>query len=78
MALASTDHNPTEMVLIQCAASLFSSLFPDQGLNRTLFSIYRKIRRMYDTRNYVGRFTKEEEERLMELYEEFGGMIFYS
>eukprot|EP00111_Clytia_hemisphaerica_P001875 TCONS_00005265-protein len=44
----------------------------NKGLNRTLFAIYRKIRRIYDTRNYAGKYNKEEEDRLMELHEELG------
>lgn len=42
-----------------------------KGLNRTLFAVYRKVTRMYDTRNYVGKYTKEEEFRLLELCDEY-------
>jgi len=32
-----------------------------------LFAVYRKVTRMYDQRNYVGKYSKEEESQLLEL-----------
>ena len=43
-----------------------------KGLNRPLSSVYRKVVRMYDTRNYMGRYTKEEERRLLQLHRRHG------
>lgn len=43
-----------------------------KGLNRPLSAVYRKVTRMYDTRNYVGRYTKEEERLLLQLYRRVG------
>ncbi|XP_066489390.1 cyclin-D-binding Myb-like transcription factor 1 isoform X2 [Tiliqua scincoides] len=37
------------------------------GLNRPLFAVYRRVLRMYDDRNHVGKYTPEEIERLKEL-----------
>nr|XP_033814316.1 cyclin-D-binding Myb-like transcription factor 1 isoform X2 [Geotrypetes seraphini] len=37
------------------------------GLNRPLFAVYRRVLRMYDDRNHVGKYTPEEIERLREL-----------
>ncbi|XP_075064785.1 cyclin-D-binding Myb-like transcription factor 1 isoform X2 [Mixophyes fleayi] len=37
------------------------------GLNRPLFAVYRRVLRMYDDRNHVGKYTHTEIERLREL-----------
>ncbi|KAK3579058.1 hypothetical protein CHS0354_029918 [Potamilus streckersoni] len=38
-----------------------------QGLQRPLFSVYRRVTRMYDQKNHIGRYTPEEMQRLREL-----------
>ncbi|XP_076053058.1 cyclin-D-binding Myb-like transcription factor 1 isoform X2 [Oratosquilla oratoria] len=38
-----------------------------QGINRPLFSIYRRVIRMYDQNNHMGRYSEEEVEQLREL-----------
>ncbi|XP_062850943.1 cyclin-D-binding Myb-like transcription factor 1 [Trichomycterus rosablanca] len=42
------------------------------GLNRPLFAVYRRVLRMYDNRNHVGKYTQEEIERLKELRQKHG------
>ncbi|KAG5261462.1 hypothetical protein AALO_G00284510 [Alosa alosa] len=42
------------------------------GLNRPLFAVYRRVLRMYDNRNHVGKYTPEEIEKLKELREKHG------
>ncbi|KAL1766102.1 cyclin-D-binding Myb-like transcription factor 1 isoform X1 [Sigmodon hispidus] len=42
------------------------------GLNRPLFSVYRRVVRMYDDKNHVGKYTSEEIEKLKELREQHG------
>ncbi|XP_072257850.1 cyclin-D-binding Myb-like transcription factor 1 [Pyxicephalus adspersus] len=37
------------------------------GLNRPLFAVYRRVLRMYDDRNHVGKYTHAEVEKLREL-----------
>ncbi|CAH2275653.1 cyclin-D-binding Myb-like transcription factor 1 [Pelobates cultripes] len=37
------------------------------GLNRPLFAVYRRVLRMYDDRNHVGKYTHAEIEKLREL-----------
>ncbi|KAJ8381895.1 hypothetical protein SKAU_G00026730 [Synaphobranchus kaupii] len=37
------------------------------GLNRPLFAVYRRVLRMYDNRNHVGKYTPEEIDQLKEL-----------
>ncbi|XP_076813869.1 uncharacterized protein LOC143460298 [Clavelina lepadiformis] len=37
------------------------------GLNRPLFAVYRRIRRLYDKRNYKGKYSSEELLKLQEL-----------
>ncbi|XP_053109767.1 cyclin-D-binding Myb-like transcription factor 1 isoform X3 [Hemicordylus capensis] len=37
------------------------------GLNRPLFAVYRRVLRMYDDRNHVGKYTPEEIDKLKEL-----------
>ncbi|XP_054061121.1 cyclin-D-binding Myb-like transcription factor 1 isoform X2 [Rissa tridactyla] len=39
------------------------------GLNRPLFAVYRRVLRMYDDRNHVGKYTPEEIEKLKEIAE---------
>lgn len=43
-----------------------------QGLNRPVFAVYRKVKRMYDTRNYRGKYTGKEVEQLKNLYAKYG------
>ncbi|KAM6984761.1 cyclin-D-binding Myb-like transcription factor 1 [Aplochiton taeniatus] len=42
------------------------------GLNRPLFAVYRRVLRMYDNRNHVGKYTPEEIEKLKELRQNHG------
>nr|XP_046235179.1 cyclin-D-binding Myb-like transcription factor 1 isoform X2 [Scatophagus argus] len=42
------------------------------GLNRPLFAVYRRVLRMYDNRNHVGKYTAEEIEKLKTLREKHG------
>ncbi|KAM9467411.1 cyclin-D-binding Myb-like transcription factor 1 isoform 1-T1 [Clarias gariepinus] len=42
------------------------------GLNRPLFAVYRRVLRMYDNRNHVGKYTQEEIEKLKELRQKHG------
>ncbi|XP_077090882.1 cyclin-D-binding Myb-like transcription factor 1 [Siphateles boraxobius] len=42
------------------------------GLNRPLFAVYRRVLRMYDNRNHVGKYTDEEINKLKELKEKHG------
>lgn len=35
-----------------------------QGLNRPLFNIYRRVIRMYDSKNYIGRYSDDELQKL--------------
>ncbi|XP_043944279.1 cyclin-D-binding Myb-like transcription factor 1 isoform X1 [Protopterus annectens] len=42
------------------------------GLNRPLFAVYRRVLRMYDNRNHVGKYTPAEIERLKELRMKYG------
>lgn len=42
------------------------------GLNRPLFSVYRRVVRMYDDRNHVGKYTPEESAKLKELWQQHG------
>ena len=37
-----------------------------KGLNRTLFSVYRRVLRMYDPTNHVGKYSPDELKRLKE------------
>ena len=37
-----------------------------RGLNRPLFSVYRRVIRMYDQKNYVGKYTPAELDKLRE------------
>ncbi|XP_006003491.1 cyclin-D-binding Myb-like transcription factor 1 isoform X2 [Latimeria chalumnae] len=42
------------------------------GLNRPLFAVYRRVLRMYDNRNHVGKYTPEEIDQLKELRAKHG------
>ncbi|KAG7496250.1 cyclin-D-binding Myb-like transcription factor 1 [Solea senegalensis] len=42
------------------------------GLNRPLFAVYRRVLRMYDNRNHVGKYTPEEIEKLKSLRQKHG------
>uniref|UniRef100_A0A671SYL7 Cyclin-D-binding Myb-like transcription factor 1 n=1 Tax=Sinocyclocheilus anshuiensis TaxID=1608454 RepID=A0A671SYL7_9TELE len=42
------------------------------GLNRPLFAVYRRVLRMYDNRNHVGKYTDEEIDKLKGLREKHG------
>ncbi|XP_071960347.1 cyclin-D-binding Myb-like transcription factor 1 [Antedon mediterranea] len=46
--------------------------FIAKGLNRPLFAVYRKIIRMYDTKNHMGKYSVEDIERLKDLHEQYG------
>ena len=37
-----------------------------RGLDRPLFSVYRRVLRMYDQKNHIGRYTPEELAKLRE------------
>ncbi|XP_057297057.1 cyclin-D-binding Myb-like transcription factor 1 isoform X2 [Hydractinia symbiolongicarpus] len=41
------------------------------GLNRPLFAVYRKVLRMYDRKNYVGKYTDEELKKLEQLCQSY-------
>ncbi|XP_073694609.1 cyclin-D-binding Myb-like transcription factor 1 [Garra rufa] len=42
------------------------------GLNRPLFAVYRRVLRMYDNRNHVGKYTDEEIDKLKALRQKHG------
>ncbi|XP_070847606.1 cyclin-D-binding Myb-like transcription factor 1 [Chaetodon trifascialis] len=42
------------------------------GLNRPLFAVYRRVLRMYDNRNHVGKYAPDEIEKLKALREKHG------
>ncbi|XP_071187686.1 cyclin-D-binding Myb-like transcription factor 1 isoform X2 [Salvelinus alpinus] len=42
------------------------------GLNRPLFAVYRRVLRMYDNRNHVGKYSPEEISKLKELRQKHG------
>uniref|UniRef100_A0A8K9VGD4 Cyclin-D-binding Myb-like transcription factor 1 n=1 Tax=Oncorhynchus mykiss TaxID=8022 RepID=A0A8K9VGD4_ONCMY len=42
------------------------------GLNRPLFAVYRRVLRMYDNRNHVGKYSPEEINKLKELRQKHG------
>ena len=48
-----------------------------RGLQRPLFSVYRRVIRMYDHRNYVGKYSPEEIVKLKQYvdYDLLGGLI---
>ena len=47
-------------------------LFLAKGIRRPLFAIYRRVLRMYDRRNYVGKYSSEEVQQLKSLKEKHG------
>lgn len=47
-------------------------LFSAKGIKRPLFAIYRRVLRMYDRRNYIGKYSPEEVKQLKSLKEKHG------
>ncbi|KAH3893054.1 cyclin-D-binding Myb-like transcription factor 1 isoform X2 [Dreissena polymorpha] len=43
-----------------------------KGLQRPLFSVYRRVTRMYDQKNHIGKYTQEEMQKLKELRTQHG------
>lgn len=43
-----------------------------KGLERPLFSVYRRLLRMYDKKNHMGKYSKEEVDRLRKLTTKYG------
>lgn len=43
-----------------------------RGLQRPLFSVYRRVTRMYDQKNHIGKYTPDEINKLKELRGKFG------
>lgn len=43
-----------------------------RGLQRPLFSVYRRVTRMYDQKNHIGKYTPDEINKLKELRSKFG------
>lgn len=43
-----------------------------KGLNRPLFSVYRRVIRMYDNKNHIGKYTNEEMKKLKDLRIQYG------
>ncbi|XP_031570832.1 cyclin-D-binding Myb-like transcription factor 1 [Actinia tenebrosa] len=43
-----------------------------KGIKRPLFAIYRRVLRMYDRRNYIGKYSPEEVKQLKSLKEKYG------
>ena len=46
--------------------------FSAKGIRRPLFAIYRRVLRMYDRKNYVGKYSSEEVQQLKTLKEKHG------
>ena len=46
--------------------------FSAKGIRRPLFAIYRRVLRMYDKKNYVGKYSSEEVQQLKALKEKHG------
>ncbi|XP_046654365.1 cyclin-D-binding Myb-like transcription factor 1 isoform X1 [Daphnia pulicaria] len=42
------------------------------GINRPLFAVYRRVVRMYDSKNHIGKYSAEELKKLQELRKEYG------
>lgn len=42
------------------------------GLNRPVFAVYRRVKRMYDTQNYRGKYSAEEVKKLKDLHAKHG------
>lgn len=51
---------------------MYCLLLLAKGIRRPLFAIYRRVLRMYDRRNYVGKYSAEEVEQLKSLKEKHG------
>lgn len=58
------------MTNLFCFKNLFFTLA--KGIRRPLFAIYRRVLRMYDRRNYVGKYSSEEVQQLKSLKEKHG------
>ncbi|XP_057374404.1 cyclin-D-binding Myb-like transcription factor 1 isoform X1 [Daphnia carinata] len=43
-----------------------------KGINRPLFAVYRRVVRMYDSKNHIGKYSTEELKKLQELRKEYG------
>ena len=43
-----------------------------KGIRRPLFAIYRRVLRMYESGNYVGKYSSDEVQRLKELKKKHG------
>ena len=43
-----------------------------KGIHRPLFAIYRRVLRMYESGNYVGKYSSDEVQRLKELKKKHG------
>ena len=43
-----------------------------KGLQRPLFSVYRRVTRMYDQKNHIGKYTDEDISKLKELKQKRG------
>ena len=43
-----------------------------KGISRPLFAIYRKTLRLYDRKNYIGKYSEEEVEKLRDLHTKHG------
>jgi len=73
------DHNisdPTEIIFRNSKEDRRSrkDFYPSitSGLNRPLFAVYRKVKRMYDVKNYKGKYSEEELQKLNELLQIHG------
>ncbi|XP_037092201.1 cyclin-D-binding Myb-like transcription factor 1 isoform X2 [Pollicipes pollicipes] len=61
--------NNPEDIIFRCSKDERKNFYRTvaRGINRPLFSIYRRILRMYDHKNHVGRYTDDEVEQLRNL-----------
>ena len=50
----------------------FCHCFSAKGITRPLFAIYRKTLRLYDNKNYIGKYSEEEVVKLEELHAKYG------
>ena len=46
--------------------------FSAKGISRPLFAIYRKTLRLYDSKNFIGKYSKDEVTKLEELHAKYG------
>lgn len=51
---------------------LFPCLFSARGIKRPLFAVYRRVLRMYDKKNYLGKYSTTEVDHLKELRQKHG------